>query len=185
MQIKAAVATGPGKPFEIRTVELDDPREDEILVRVVGVGVCHTDIVFQQTGANAPPPVLGHEGSGIVEKVGARVTKVAPGDRVAMTFRSCGTCRRCGKGDAAYCETMPLLNYAGMRPDGSKALRCEEENIACRVCMCDEEAWTAREELRWWRRPLGRRSKPRGRAWAQVCSFFSYPMNVEACVEIQ
>ena len=126
MQIKAAVATGPGKPFEIRTVELDDPREDEILVRVVGVGVCHPDIVFQQTGAIAPPAVLGHEGSGIVEKVGARVTKVAPGDRVAMTFRSCGTCRRCGKGDAAYCETMPLLNYAGMRPDGSKALRCED-----------------------------------------------------------
>ncbi len=126
MQITAAVATGPGKPFEIRTVELDEPREDEILVRVVGVGVCHTDIVFQQTGAIAAPAVLGHEGSGIVEKVGARVTKVAPGDRVAMTFRSCGACRRCGKGDAAYCETMPLLNYAGMRPDGSKALRCEE-----------------------------------------------------------
>lgn len=126
MQITAAVATGPGKPFEIQTVELDEPREDEILVRVVGVGVCHTDIVFQQTGAIAAPAVLGHEGSGIVEKVGARVTKVAPGDRVAMTFRSCGACRRCGKGDAAYCETMPLLNYAGMRPDGSKALRCEE-----------------------------------------------------------
>lgn len=126
MRIKAAIATGSGKGFEIRTVEIDDPRDDEILVRVVGVGVCHTDIVFQQTGAIPAPVVLGHEGSGVVEAVGAKVTKVAPGDRVAMTFRSCGQCRRCDRGDAAYCETMPLLNYAGMRPDGSKALRCEE-----------------------------------------------------------
>lgn len=126
MQIKAAVAVGPGQPFELRTVEIDEPREDEILVRVVGVGVCHTDLVFRETGAIPAPAVLGHEGAGIVEKVGAKVTKVAPGDRVAMTFRSCGHCRRCGRGDAAYCETMPLLNYAGMRTDGSKALRCEE-----------------------------------------------------------
>ncbi|HRD46624.1 MAG TPA: NAD(P)-dependent alcohol dehydrogenase [Caulobacter sp.] len=126
MQIKAAVAVGPGQGFEIRTVELDDPRDDEILVRVVGVGVCHTDLVFKETGAIPAPAVLGHEGSGVVEAVGAKVTKVAPGDRVAMTFRSCGSCRRCGRGDTAYCETMPLLNYAGMRPDGSKALRCEE-----------------------------------------------------------
>lgn len=126
MKVRAAVAVGAGQPFELRDVELDDPRDDEILVRVVGVGVCHTDIVFQQTGAIPAPAVLGHEGSGIVEKVGAKVTKVAPGDRVAMTFRSCGACRRCDKGDAAYCQSMPMLNYMGMRTDGSKALRCEE-----------------------------------------------------------
>lgn len=122
MQITAAVATGPGQPFELRAVELDAPRPDEILVRIVGVGVCHTDIVFQQTGAIPAPVVLGHEGAGVVEQVGSAVTKVAPGDRVALTFRSCGHCSRCDRGDAAYCETMPLLNYAGMRPDGSKAI---------------------------------------------------------------
>lgn len=126
MDIQAAVATGPGKPFEIRSVELEDPRDDEILVRIVGVGVCHTDLVFKEGGMIAAPVVLGHEGSGIVEKVGAKVTKVAAGDRVAMTFRSCGVCSRCDRGDAAYCQTMPLLNYAGMRPDGSKTLKCEE-----------------------------------------------------------
>ena len=49
MDIEAAVAVGPGKPFEIRTVHLDDPREDEVLVRIVGVGVCHTDIVFKES----------------------------------------------------------------------------------------------------------------------------------------
>ena len=122
MQITAAVVAGPGQPFELRTVELDDPRADEILVRIVGVGVCHTDIVFAAAGVIPPPVVLGHEGSGIVEKVGSAVTKVAPGDRVGITFRSCGHCSRCDRGDAAYCETMPMLNYTGMRTDGSRAI---------------------------------------------------------------
>ena len=129
MQITAAVATGPGQPFELRAVELDAPRPDEILVRIAGVGVCHTDIFFQQTGAIPAPAVLGHEGSGVVEQVGSAVTKVVPGDRVALTFRSCGHCSRCDRGDAAYCETMPLLNYAGMRPDGSKAIHDHGEAV--------------------------------------------------------
>ncbi len=103
MRIVAALATGPGQPFELREVDLDEPRSDEILVKIVGVGVCHTDLVFQQAGMIAPPAVLGHEGAGVVEKVGSAVTKVAPGDRVALTFRSCGHCARCDRGDAAYC----------------------------------------------------------------------------------
>lgn len=129
MDILAAVTTGPGEPFAFRTLRLDEPRADEILVRIVGVGVCHTDLVFKDAGMIAAPAVLGHEGSGIVEKVGSAVTKVAPGDRVAITFRSCGHCSRCGRGDAAYCETMPLLNYAGMRTDGSKALADGEQPV--------------------------------------------------------
>jgi len=122
MKITAAVTAGPGLPFEMKTLELDAPREDEVLVRIVGVGVCHTDLVFKDAGMIPAPAVLGHEGSGIVERVGAKVRKVVPGDRVALTFRSCGSCPRCDTGDAAYCHTMPLLNYAGMRPDGSRAL---------------------------------------------------------------
>lgn len=130
MKIQAAVATAPGAPFELQTLDLDEPRDDEILVRVVGVGVCHTDLVFKDSGMIAPPVVLGHEGSGIVEKVGAKVTKVAPGDRVAMTFRSCGACPRCDQGHAAYCQTMPFLNYTGVRTDGSKALHCDAVDVA-------------------------------------------------------
>lgn len=131
MKVTAAVTrgTGPG-PFSIETVELDDPREDEILVRVVGVGLCHTDLVFQAAGMIAAPAVLGHEGSGIVEKVGKGVKKVKAGDRVAMTFRSCGTCPRCAKGEPAYCHTMPMLNYTGIRTDGSRALKKDGEAIA-------------------------------------------------------
>ncbi|GGC87625.1 putative zinc-containing alcohol dehydrogenase [Chelatococcus reniformis] len=124
------MATGAGQPFEIRTLDLDEPRDDEILVRIIGVGVCHTDLVFRDAGAIAAPAVLGHEGSGIVERVGPKVHKVAPGDRVAITFRSCGACHRCNRGDAAYCLTMPQLNYTGMRPDGSTALRCEGVPVA-------------------------------------------------------
>lgn len=129
MKITAAVAEGTGKPFALKHVELGAPKDDEILVRVVGVGVCHTDIVFKEGQMIAPPAVLGHEGSGIVEAVGAGVTKVSVGDRVAMTFRSCGACKRCDAGDAAYCHTMPMLNYAGRRTDGSTPLTCEGVDV--------------------------------------------------------
>jgi aryl-alcohol dehydrogenase len=122
MKIQAAVTTAPGKPFEIQELELDEPRDDEVLVRIVGVGVCHTDLVFKDAGLIPSPAVLGHEGSGIVERIGANVRKVAPGDRVALSFRSCGKCPRCHSHDPAYCHTMPQLNYIGMRTDGSKAL---------------------------------------------------------------
>jgi aryl-alcohol dehydrogenase len=131
MQITAAVARAPGADFALEAVELDDPRPDEILVRVGAVGVCHTDLVAREGMMPfTMPAVLGHEGAGIVEKVGSAVTKVAPGDRVAITFRSCGACERCKSGDPAYCYSMPALNYIGMRPDGSKAIRQGETAVS-------------------------------------------------------
>lgn len=124
MKITAAVARKGQADFSIETLDLDEPAPDEIVVRIVGVGICHTDLVFKSGAIGyAFPAVLGHEGSGIVERTGSQVTKVVPGDRVALTFRSCGHCDRCGAGDAAYCRTMPLLNYVGCRTDGSTALR--------------------------------------------------------------
>jgi aryl-alcohol dehydrogenase len=123
MKITAAVAHAPDTDFRIEALELDDPRDDELLVRIVGVGVCHTDLVARAGALPiALPAVLGHEGSGIVERVGAGVTKVAPGDRVAITFQSCGRCSRCTKRDPAYCINGLMLNLSGARPDGSKAL---------------------------------------------------------------
>ncbi len=130
MRIEAAVARSAQGPFTIETVELDEPRDDEILVRVVGVGLCHTDLVFKAGGPIALPAVFGHEGAGIVEKIGKAVAKVKPGDRVAMTFRSCGQCARCARGDAAYCHTMPMLNYTGVRTDGARAISAGDERIA-------------------------------------------------------
>lgn len=122
MNITAAVVRDPESGFVIEPIEIDDPREDEILVRVAGVGLCHTDLAFKKSSAISLPAVLGHEASGIVEKIGSAVTKVVPGDSVVMTFRSCGDCDRCKQGHPAYCRTMPALNYTGMRPDGSRAL---------------------------------------------------------------
>jgi aryl-alcohol dehydrogenase len=130
MKITAAVAREGRDDFSIESVEIDEPRADEILVKVVGVGLCHTDMVAKTGAIGGLPIVLGHEGSGIVEKVGASVSKVKPGDRVAISFRSCGECRKCKSGDPAYCLSMPMLNYIGMRPDGSKALRKGEEALA-------------------------------------------------------
>ena len=124
MKTKAAIAYAEEDIFRLEDVVISEPRADEILVRVVGVGLCHTDLVFRHAGAEAfpLPAVFGHEGSGIVESVGTDITKVKPGDRVLMTFRSCGKCDRCDAGDAAYCRTMPLLNYTGRRTDGTSAL---------------------------------------------------------------
>src|SRR5215469_8106370 len=121
MQIKAAVARAPGADFVIENVELDEPRADEIRVRISAVGVCHTDIVAREgLMPFSLPAVLGHEGAGVVDAVGSAVKKVKKGDRVAISFRSCGQCARCKSGDPAYCHTMPALNYIGMRPDGTK-----------------------------------------------------------------
>ncbi|RJF94328.1 NAD(P)-dependent alcohol dehydrogenase [Oleomonas cavernae] len=130
MEITAAVARSGEADFVIQQVELDAPREDEILVRIVGVGLCHTDLVARDGAFGlAYPAVFGHEGSGVVDQVGTKVKKVKKGDRVAITFRSCGECARCKRGEPAYCHTLPLLNFAGMRPDGSKAIRSGDEPV--------------------------------------------------------
>ena len=131
MQITAAVARTPGADFSIETAELDEPRADEIRVRIAAVGVCHTDLVAREGAMPfSLPAVLGHEGAGVVDAVGASVTKVKAGDRVAVTFRSCGACARCLSGDPAYCFSMPALNYIGMRPDGSKAIHQGETAVS-------------------------------------------------------
>lgn len=123
MDVQAAVAHDGESEFRIELVKLEAPRPDEILVRIQGVGLCHTDLVFRSGAVPYPfPAVFGHEGAGIVEVVGKQVGKVVVGDHVLLTFRSCGSCDRCDSGDAPYCRTMPALNYAGRRPDGSSAL---------------------------------------------------------------
>jgi aryl-alcohol dehydrogenase len=128
MQTLAAVFRRPRADFELELVELDQPREDEVLLRVVGVGVCHTDVVFRDMHESPLllPAVLGHEGAGIVEKVGAAVKKVKAGDRVVMTFRSCGVCTLCKGGEPAYCAEFMAMNLTGRRLDGS----CAFHNLA-------------------------------------------------------
>lgn len=123
MKATAAVLNAPNEAFSLESVTVADPRAGEILVRIAAVGVCHTDLVVA-TGmmGNAFPSVLGHEGAGIVEKVGEGVTSVAPGDKVLLTFNSCGECPRCLEGEPAYCWNFVPLNMICAREDGSSRL---------------------------------------------------------------
>lgn len=121
---KAAVVESGGAPFTLSTVELDEPRPKEALVRMVATGLCHTDLGVASGGLPFPlPGVLGHEGAGVVEAVGSAVTEVAPGDHVILSFTSCGTCHNCRDGHPAYCATwLPLNLIGGRRADGSSTI---------------------------------------------------------------
>lgn len=124
MQITAAIARESGRPLEIAPLELDEPRAGEVRVRMVATGVCHTDALVRDQALPTPlPVVLGHEGAGVVDSVGAGVTTVAPGDHVVLGFNSCGACAECRSGHPAYCASFPALNFGGRRPDGSTSLR--------------------------------------------------------------
>ncbi len=123
MKIKAAVVHEKSAPFTIEELDLDNPRDDEVLVCIKACGVCHTDLVAQAGFMPIPfPAVFGHEGAGVVEKVGGRVTKVKPGDHVVMSFRSCGVCSSCVRGLPANCLDFFKLNFAGLRVDGSPTM---------------------------------------------------------------
>jgi len=123
MKIAAAVTRASHAPMSLETLELEAPRPDEVLVRVVATGVCHTDIAMRDQTFPVPQPVvLGHEGAGIVEAVGTSVTSVAPGDHVVMSYDSCGVCPSCRAGAATYCHDFFGRNFAAVRPDGTTAL---------------------------------------------------------------
>ena len=124
MEIKAAVVKAPHAPFTIESVQLDAPSPDEVLVELVATGVCHTDIAIVEQVLPLPLPyVLGHEGAGVVVEAGRAVSGITKGDHVVLTFGSCGSCGRCSAGHPAYCESAPLLNFAGRRADGSSTIR--------------------------------------------------------------
>nr|WP_228122186.1 NAD(P)-dependent alcohol dehydrogenase [Saccharothrix syringae] len=121
---RAAVLRGRGTAFEIEGIAVGEPRPHEVLVRVVAVGVCHTDLLVRDGVLPPPVPVvLGHEGSGVVAAVGDAVTGLAVGDRVVLSPSSCGRCANCRGGHPMNCATWGPLNLRGRRPDGSTAYR--------------------------------------------------------------
>jgi len=121
--MKAAVLYEANTPLKIEDLTLDDPQENEVLIKLVATGVCHTDLHFMKGEMPAPVPVVpGHEGAGIVEKVGPGVTTLQPGDHVIlMVAFNCGKCRYCYEGKPTWCaENLPIqmmatLPYGGMR----------------------------------------------------------------------
>jgi len=121
---QALVVESGGAPFTVAEVELDEPQAGEALVRIVASGLCHTDLGVASGGLPFPlPGVLGHEGAGVVERVGSAVTAVAPGDHVLLSFTSCGYCANCRDGHPAYCATwLPMNLIGGQRADGSATI---------------------------------------------------------------
>lgn len=130
MKTTAAVLDGVGAEFALREIELDKPLADEVLVEIVGVGLCHTDLAVR--GGQLPfslPGVLGHEGSGIIREVGSAVEGFSSGDRVCLSFANCAECRQCLAGEPAYCTHFRACNFRGSRLDGSTALRYQGSPI--------------------------------------------------------
>ncbi len=121
MKISAAVVPARSAPFEIETLDLEAPLADEVLVRVVASGICHTELHARDGYfPNLPYPVVcGHEGAGIIEQVGADVAELAPGDPVVISFQWCGECRPCHAERISYCERGRALKSSGRRADGS------------------------------------------------------------------
>jgi aryl-alcohol dehydrogenase len=119
----AAVARSAKTPFVLESIHVLEPRSNEVLVRLIATGMCHTDLAVREGELPTPlPVVLGHEGAGIVEMVGADVTYVKPGDHVVLTYLSCGECPQCEAGEPASCLNLGPLCFAGARSDGSHAL---------------------------------------------------------------
>jgi aryl-alcohol dehydrogenase len=120
MKIRAALSRSQDAPFSIEPVQLAEIEPQEMLVELVGTGICHTDLsVVHQHFPLPLPYVLGHEGVGIVKQVGPGVNTYVPGDAVVLSFESCGNCATCGTGHPAYCENSGALNYGRARPDNT------------------------------------------------------------------
>jgi aryl-alcohol dehydrogenase len=122
MRTIAAVARAPHTDFDIAEIDIDGPRAGEVLVKIAGVGLCHTDLVFRDQVAYTFPAIFGHEGAGTVEEIGEGVIGLSPGDKVIIGLSSCGQCPRCAENLPSYCRSFVPLNYAGIRlEDGSTA----------------------------------------------------------------
>lgn len=115
VRTRAAVLRAADGPFQVEDVEIDAPGPGQVLVRIAGVGICHSDFL-PRTPMAKPPIVTGHEGSGVVAALGAGVTDLAIGDHVVLSFDSCGDCRNCLDAQPAYCTSFWPRNMSGFRP---------------------------------------------------------------------
>lgn len=116
---RALLSRDPAESFTVENIDIDEPHDDEILVRMKATGICHTDLVARRAGSAERPVLLGHEGAGVVESVGRSVRGIDPGDHVVLTFRHCGVCGNCRQGRPAYCVDGHALNQFGVRADGT------------------------------------------------------------------
>jgi aryl-alcohol dehydrogenase len=123
MRVTAAVLRQRDQPYSLEALELAEPGPGDVLVKIAGVGMCHTDVLPRVPEIGLPLPIVcGHEGAGTVEAIGPGVAAVVPRDHVVLSFDSCGTCQNCRTGHPAYCVTFLARNLSGYRPDGTTPL---------------------------------------------------------------
>ncbi|XRQ10510.1 NDMA-dependent alcohol dehydrogenase [Actinomadura welshii] len=130
MTTRAAICRAPGRPWEIADIELDEPKENEVRVKFMAAGLCHSDDHIQKGDAQMRMPVVGgHEGAGIVDAVGPGVTRAAVGDHVVCSFIPvCGSCRYCSTGRQNLCDA-GLNASTGMFPDGTFRFHLDGEDL--------------------------------------------------------
>lgn len=149
MKTRAAVLHEVGKPLMIEELDLEEPRAGEVLVRIAAAGVCHSDLHYMRGEWPIPKPaVLGHEGSGVVERIGPGVTKVQPGDHCVLIFRpNCGHCYYCTIGRPALCAGHP--SAPGTMFDGTTRLSLNGQPVhhLARVACFAEYAVLSEEQL--------------------------------------
>jgi S-(hydroxymethyl)glutathione dehydrogenase/alcohol dehydrogenase len=125
MKVKAAVAWEAARPLEIEEIDLEGPKQGEVLVRLAATGVCHTD-AYTLSGRDPEglfPSVLGHEGAGVIEEVGPGVTSVRPGDHVIPLYvPECRSCKYCLSGKTNLCITLRATQGKGVMPDGTSRI---------------------------------------------------------------
>jgi S-(hydroxymethyl)glutathione dehydrogenase / alcohol dehydrogenase len=132
MRMRAAVLEAFGEPLAVQEVDLADPGPGEVLVRLVACGVCHTDL-YTASGADPSgyaPTVLGHEGGGVVERVGEGVSSLSPGDQVVTLFSpQCRECEHCRSERTNLCLAIRDQQNRGYLPDGTTRLSRDGEEI--------------------------------------------------------
>ncbi len=132
MDTRAAVATAAGKPLSIETVQLDGPKDGEVLVEIKATGVCHTD-AFTLSGDDPEglfPAILGHEGAGVVVDVGKGVTSLKKGDHVIPLYTpECRQCKSCRSGRTNLCTAIRTTQGQGVMPDGTSRFSLGREKI--------------------------------------------------------
>src|SRR5450631_3849977 len=132
MDVRAAVAVAAGQPLEITTVDLEGPREGEVLVEIKATGVCHTD-EFTLSGRDPEglfPAILGHEGAGVVVDVGPGVRSVQIGDHVIPLYTpECRECSYCTSGKTNLCQAIRATQGKGVMPDGTSRFSVGGERV--------------------------------------------------------
>jgi S-(hydroxymethyl)glutathione dehydrogenase/alcohol dehydrogenase len=131
MKTRAALFHAPGRPLEVAEVEVEDPRPGEVLVKMSAVGLCGSDLhVIKGEWPRPTPMVLGHEGAGVIEAVGAGVSRVTPGQRVVLSWApSCGVCGPCQRDRPAACLRLREAFGSGTLLDGTTRLSVNGQTV--------------------------------------------------------